>query len=235
MWDAVNGGLQPQSWHHNIIQARPHPIFPKILALDEKKLITRGLKIYINTQLLSYSINCAKLLSLQDVKEVPSEAPIKLLTRPDSYTLGTKSADLLELEDAVLAKEECMVSDSKQCWSETEERIVDLVINSWRCSKQVGQLIRFTGDHLKLICASAMVMLTVMTCNGVRGLLWKYWKRRKAMWLWKSNGIENAWERGTVKHHGISWWGQSGIQVNTSKEHGGKTWIIWSTRQKIYK
>ena len=33
---------------------------------------------------------------------------------------------------------------------------MDLVINSWRCSKQVGQLIRFTRDHLKLICASAM-------------------------------------------------------------------------------
>ncbi len=29
MWDAVNGGLQPQQWHHNIIQARPYPIFPK--------------------------------------------------------------------------------------------------------------------------------------------------------------------------------------------------------------
>jgi hypothetical protein len=25
MWDAVNGGLQPQPWHHNIIQARPYP------------------------------------------------------------------------------------------------------------------------------------------------------------------------------------------------------------------
>jgi hypothetical protein len=30
MWDAVNGGLQPQPWHRNIIQARPNPIFPKI-------------------------------------------------------------------------------------------------------------------------------------------------------------------------------------------------------------
>ncbi len=29
MWDAVNGGLKPQPWHHNIIQARPYPIFPK--------------------------------------------------------------------------------------------------------------------------------------------------------------------------------------------------------------
>jgi hypothetical protein len=28
MWDAVNGGLKPQPWHRNIIQARPYPIFP---------------------------------------------------------------------------------------------------------------------------------------------------------------------------------------------------------------
>jgi hypothetical protein len=25
MWDAVNGGWQPQPWHPNIIQARPYP------------------------------------------------------------------------------------------------------------------------------------------------------------------------------------------------------------------
>ena len=29
MWDAGNGGSQPLPWHHNIIQARPNPIFPK--------------------------------------------------------------------------------------------------------------------------------------------------------------------------------------------------------------
>jgi len=28
MWDTVNGGLKPLQWHHNIIQARPYPIFP---------------------------------------------------------------------------------------------------------------------------------------------------------------------------------------------------------------
>ena len=29
MWDAVNGGLKPQPWHRDIIQARPYPISPK--------------------------------------------------------------------------------------------------------------------------------------------------------------------------------------------------------------
>jgi len=49
---------------------------------------------------------CKVVIPLQDVKEVPSEAPIKLPTRPDSYTLGTKPADLIEFDDALLAKEE---------------------------------------------------------------------------------------------------------------------------------
>ncbi len=30
MWDAVNGGFQPQPRHHNIIQAWPYPISSKI-------------------------------------------------------------------------------------------------------------------------------------------------------------------------------------------------------------
>ena len=30
MWDAINGGLKPQPWHPNIIQAWPYPISPKI-------------------------------------------------------------------------------------------------------------------------------------------------------------------------------------------------------------
>jgi hypothetical protein len=59
---------------------------------------------YTASELLKHL--CKVVIPLQDVKEVPIEAPIKLPTRPDSYTLGTKSADLLGLDDAVLAKEE---------------------------------------------------------------------------------------------------------------------------------
>ncbi len=65
--------------------------------MDGKKLITAS-------ELLNRL--CEVDIPLQDVKEVPSEAPIKLPASPDSYTLGTKPADLLELDDAVLAKEE---------------------------------------------------------------------------------------------------------------------------------
>ncbi len=60
-WGFATSTMTP---HRNIIQAPPNSIFPKILALDGKKLITGGLKININTHLLSYSIICAKLLYL---------------------------------------------------------------------------------------------------------------------------------------------------------------------------
>ena len=38
---------------------------------------------------------CEVVIPLQNAKEVPNQAPIKLPTRPDSFTLRTKSADLI--------------------------------------------------------------------------------------------------------------------------------------------
>ena len=37
---------------------------------------------------------------------VPSKAPVNLPTRPDTFTLGTKSADLVVLDNYMLAREE---------------------------------------------------------------------------------------------------------------------------------
>jgi len=59
--------------------------------------------IYTATELLKHL--CEVVIPLQNVKQVPIQAPIKLPTQPD-YMLGTKSADLIGLDDAVLAKEE---------------------------------------------------------------------------------------------------------------------------------
>jgi hypothetical protein len=42
---------------------------------------------------------CEVAIPLQDVKEVPDQAPIKLPAQPASFTLGTKSADLIELDN----------------------------------------------------------------------------------------------------------------------------------------
>ncbi len=49
---------------------------------------------------------CKIVIPLQDVKEVPNQPPIKLLTRPNSFTLGTKSSNLIQLNDGAWATEE---------------------------------------------------------------------------------------------------------------------------------
>jgi hypothetical protein len=40
------------------------------------------------------------------MKKVPYQPPIKLPARPDSFTLGTKLADLIQLDVGALAREE---------------------------------------------------------------------------------------------------------------------------------
>ena len=49
---------------------------------------------------------CEVVIPLQDVKEVPNQAPIKLPAQPDSFMLGTKSAYLIELDNGAMAREE---------------------------------------------------------------------------------------------------------------------------------
>jgi hypothetical protein len=49
---------------------------------------------------------CEVDIPLQDVKEVPNQAPIKLPAQPDRFTLGTKSADLIELDNGAMARKE---------------------------------------------------------------------------------------------------------------------------------
>ena len=123
-----------------------------------------------SSPLLSYSIVSAKLIYLSKMSR---KYLVRHLSNSQPGQTGTLSAQnqLTCLNLMMQCWQKKSVSDSKQCWSETEGRIVDLAINSWRCSKQAGQLIRFAGDYLKLICDSAMAMMMVMSCNGVRGLL----------------------------------------------------------------
>jgi hypothetical protein len=49
---------------------------------------------------------CKAVLPLQDLKEVPNQAPVKLPTQLDSFTLGTILADLIKLDDGALAREQ---------------------------------------------------------------------------------------------------------------------------------
>ena len=45
------------------------------------------------------------VIPLEDNEIVPSKAPANLPTRPDTFTLGTKSADLVALDNSMLARE----------------------------------------------------------------------------------------------------------------------------------
>jgi hypothetical protein len=55
---------------------------------------------YTASELLKHL--CEVVIPLQVVKEVPDQPPIKLPTQPNSITLGTKSANLIQLDDGVL-------------------------------------------------------------------------------------------------------------------------------------
>ena len=57
---------------------------------------------YQSAELLQNFINV--IIPLEDNEIVPSKAPVNLPTCPDTFTLGTKSADLVALDNSVLAR-----------------------------------------------------------------------------------------------------------------------------------
>ena len=60
--------------------------------------------MYQPEELLQNLINV--VIPLADNEIVPSKAPVNLPTRPDTFTLGTKSADLVALYNYMLAREQ---------------------------------------------------------------------------------------------------------------------------------
>ena len=48
------------------------------------------------------------VIPLANNEILPRKAPVKLPTRPDTFTLGTKSADLVALDNSMLAREDCV-------------------------------------------------------------------------------------------------------------------------------
>ena len=59
---------------------------------------------YQPAELVHHLINV--VIPLTDNEIAPSKAPVNLPTCPDTFTLGTKSADLVALENSMLAREE---------------------------------------------------------------------------------------------------------------------------------
>ncbi len=83
---------------------------------------------------------CEVVIPLQEVKEVPKQAPIKLPARPDSFTLGTKSADLIQLDDQALAREECirlnaMLERDRMEMSDFGDQLMEMQQTSWEIDK----------------------------------------------------------------------------------------------------
>ena len=73
---------------------------------------------YTASELLKHL--CEIVIPLEDINEVPKQAPIKLPTRPDNFTLGTKSADLIQLDNGALAREERIRLNDAWLWGSTD-------------------------------------------------------------------------------------------------------------------
>jgi hypothetical protein len=93
---------------------------------------------YTASELLKHL--CEVVIPLQAVKEVPNQAPIKSPTRLDSFTLGTKSADLIQLDDGALAREECirlnaMLEQDQREMSGFGDQLMEMQQTSWAINK----------------------------------------------------------------------------------------------------
>jgi hypothetical protein len=83
---------------------------------------------------------CEVVIPLQDVKEVPNQAPIKLPAQPDSFMLGTKSADLIELDNGAMAREErirlnAMLEQDQRENSGFSEQTMEMQQRTWAVDK----------------------------------------------------------------------------------------------------
>ena len=83
---------------------------------------------------------CEIVIPLEDINEVPKQAPIKLPTRPDNFTLGTKSADLIQLDNGALAREErirlnAMLERDRREMHGFGDQLMEMQQTSWAIDK----------------------------------------------------------------------------------------------------
>ncbi len=83
---------------------------------------------------------CEIVIPLQDAKEVPDHPLIKLPAWLDSFMLGTKSADLIQLDDEALAREEsirlnAMVERDQREDSGIGDQLMEMQQTSWAIDK----------------------------------------------------------------------------------------------------
>jgi hypothetical protein len=93
---------------------------------------------YTASELLKHL--CEIVIPLEDINKVPKQAPIKLPTRPDDFTLGTKSADLIQLDNGALAREErirlnAMLERDRREMHGFGDQLMEMQQTSWAIDK----------------------------------------------------------------------------------------------------
>jgi hypothetical protein len=83
---------------------------------------------------------CEVVIPLQDIKEVSNQALIKLPTRPASFTLRTISADLIQTDNGILAREEhirlnAMLEQDQREMSGFGDQLMEMQQTSWAINK----------------------------------------------------------------------------------------------------
>ena len=83
---------------------------------------------------------CEIVIPLEDINKVPKQALIKLPTRPDDFTIGMKSADLIQLDNGALAREECirlntMLERDRREMSGFGDQLMEMQQTSWAIDK----------------------------------------------------------------------------------------------------
>ncbi len=115
---------------------------------------------------------CEVVIPLQDVKDLPNQAPIKLPARPDRFMLGTKLADLIELDKGAMAREErirlnAMLEQDQRENSGFGDQLMEMQQTSWAVDKIC------MGSFKSDMCFSYGDKDGEI-CNGVKGLLSRY-------------------------------------------------------------
>ena len=90
--------------------------------------------MYQPADILQHLINV--VIPMEDNEIVPSKAPVNLPTRPDTFTLGTKSANLVALDSSMISRGErvrlnAMIDRDRLGDSGYGDQLMEMQKNSW--------------------------------------------------------------------------------------------------------
>ncbi len=176
---------------------------------------------------------CEVVTSLQDVKKVPNQAPIKLLALPDSFTLGTKSADLIELHNGAMAREEhirlnAILERDQRENSGFGDQLMEMQQTSWEVDK---------------ICMGSFKIDMCFSYGDEDGEILQWCQGTVVRVLKEENNfviVEIKWDKECLRERDREITRDKLMRSKwNSNEHQQGTWretcIIWSKRQKSYR